>query len=116
MTRDEHLEFCKICVNRKKDMQRGLVCSLTNEIADFDEKCLNYVVDEEENKKVQLLSNEDTSTEKDSGFFGSWKSALLLSAFGFIRAAMHGFHDLFGILFLILGIGWLVIALVGNDK
>jgi hypothetical protein len=98
------------------DMQRGLICSLTNEKADFENNCINYTIDIIEKEKLESKSNKELTRNEDSGFFGSWKSALLLSAFGFIRAAMKGFDDIFGILFFILGIAWLIIALVGNNK
>lgn len=45
MTRDQHLQFCKRCTNRKFDPQQGLVCSLTGRIADFDPTCPNFNVD-----------------------------------------------------------------------
>ena len=46
MTREERLKFCSICQKRQMDMQRGLVCSLTNEYATFDEKCTDFEADE----------------------------------------------------------------------
>ena len=46
MTREERLKFCSICKKRQMDMQRGLVCSLTNEYATFDEKCTDFEADE----------------------------------------------------------------------
>jgi hypothetical protein len=36
MTRDEHLVFCKVCINRAFDPQLGIVCSLTRQHASFD--------------------------------------------------------------------------------
>lgn len=116
MTREEHLKFCKVCINRKMDMQQGLICSITSERADFENNCENYRIDEIEKEKLESKSNEESTKNEDSGFFGSWKSALLLSAFGFIRAALKGFDDIFGIIFFLLGIAWLIIALVGNNK
>lgn len=47
MTREEHLKFCSICKKRQMDIQRGVVCSLTNEYADFEEKCTDFEVDED---------------------------------------------------------------------
>lgn len=46
MTRDQHLEFCKRCLNRKFDAQQGLVCGLTNRIADFEGSCPSFSIDE----------------------------------------------------------------------
>jgi len=35
MTRDQHLEFCSRCTNRKFDSDKGIICGLTNDIATF---------------------------------------------------------------------------------
>jgi antitoxin component YwqK of YwqJK toxin-antitoxin module len=45
MTRDEHLEFCSRCTNRKFDSDQGIICGLTNNIAAFQTTCDNYNVD-----------------------------------------------------------------------
>ncbi len=55
MTRKEHLEFCRRCLNRKLDTKRGLVCKLTDEIADFEDKCENLQIDH----SVQITPKED---------------------------------------------------------
>jgi len=46
MTREQHLVFCKKCSNRKMDMQKGIICSLTEKQADFTEKCPDFKLDE----------------------------------------------------------------------
>jgi antitoxin component YwqK of YwqJK toxin-antitoxin module len=45
MTRDQHLEFCSRCINRKFDSDKGIICSLTNDIAAFETSCDNYKID-----------------------------------------------------------------------
>lgn len=45
MTREEHLEFCRRCLNRKFAPNRGIICSLTGQIADFEKECENFKVD-----------------------------------------------------------------------
>ena len=45
MTRDQHLEFCSRCINRKFDSDKGIICSLTNDIAAFQISCDKYEVD-----------------------------------------------------------------------
>jgi uncharacterized RDD family membrane protein YckC len=42
MTRDEHLLFCKVCINRAFDPQLGIVCSLTRQHANFDPTCPDF--------------------------------------------------------------------------
>ena len=52
MERNEHLEFCKICIHRKMNFKIGLTCGLTNEIADFDDSCPNFEIDEKEKERI----------------------------------------------------------------
>jgi hypothetical protein len=42
MTRDEHLVFCKVCVNRAFDPHLGIVCSLTGQHANFNPTCPDF--------------------------------------------------------------------------
>ncbi len=42
MIREEHLEYCSVCLHRKMDMKKGLLCGLTQEYADFDTSCEQY--------------------------------------------------------------------------
>ncbi len=69
MTRKEHLEFCKKCLNRKFDSKQGLICNVTGRIADFEETCENFKLDEsikEEVNETQIVSNEEIINELDS--------------------------------------------------
>ncbi|MHB1278752.1 MAG: hypothetical protein ACYC1Q_10170 [Bacteroidia bacterium] len=45
MTRKEHLEFCSACSNRAFDPKQGIICGLTNVVADFDPTCDTYEAD-----------------------------------------------------------------------
>ncbi|MGB1031853.1 MAG: toxin-antitoxin system YwqK family antitoxin, partial [Flavobacteriales bacterium] len=42
MTREQRLKFCNKCELRKLDFERGLVCSLTDEFADFEGTCSKF--------------------------------------------------------------------------
>lgn len=53
MTREDRLKSCSICKNRKIDLKKGLICSLTDEYADFEGECNNYIHDQKENQKIQ---------------------------------------------------------------
>ena len=53
MNREYHLSFCKICTNRKSNLEKGLVCSLTNNIADFKDNCSTFDQDKAEFKKYK---------------------------------------------------------------
>jgi hypothetical protein len=46
MTREEQLLFCKQCLNRKMDVSHGLVCSLTGQMATFQDECPDFQRDE----------------------------------------------------------------------
>ncbi len=46
MTREEHLRFCSICVNREFNTRRGIVCSLTSDIAAFEDNCESFINDD----------------------------------------------------------------------
>lgn len=66
MTREEHIQICKYCLNRKFDSTQGLVCNLTGSIADFEDNCVSFQRDEsvkEEVKAPTLLNNEVLTNE-----------------------------------------------------
>lgn len=62
MTREEHLKYCKICINREFDPKQGLICGLTKKIADFEETCPSYLKDENL-PEFKPLEYEDNATE-----------------------------------------------------
>lgn len=51
--RNYHLSFCSICINRKFNFSKGLVCNITDKIANFDKVCENYSCDEKEKEKLE---------------------------------------------------------------
>lgn len=53
MNREEQLAFCKVCVNQKKDLQRGIVCGLRDAIADFEGTCESFLKDESKERKLK---------------------------------------------------------------
>lgn len=62
MTRNEHLEFCKKCLNRKFDSKQGIICNVTNEIADFEASCISFKLDE--TVPVPIAENVETANEE----------------------------------------------------
>lgn len=54
MTREEQLQYCKSCTNRKHDINQGIICELTDQKAAFHDKCADYNTDEsvEANEKI----------------------------------------------------------------
>ena len=45
MTREQQLQFCKICKNHRLDFNRGIICKLTDEPADFEDSCETFEED-----------------------------------------------------------------------
>jgi hypothetical protein len=45
MTRQEQLRQCKKCLNRKYDLNKGVICSLTGDVATFQDKCPDFNLD-----------------------------------------------------------------------
>ncbi|MGL1887378.1 MAG: hypothetical protein OCD76_12765 [Reichenbachiella sp.] len=56
MTREDQLVYCKTCLNRKMDLQEGLLCSLSGAKANFESDCPDYAKDE----TVKDYSNYET--------------------------------------------------------
>ncbi|HSO86190.1 MAG TPA: rhomboid family intramembrane serine protease [Draconibacterium sp.] len=62
MDRTKQLEYCKKCIKQKFDSRQGLICSLTNQKADFENECEHFEID----KAKILLETEKRETEKKS--------------------------------------------------
>jgi len=45
--RKYQLSFCVVCKNKEHSFKEGAICSLTKQKADFQEKCINYILDKE---------------------------------------------------------------------
>lgn len=58
MTREEHLKFCRNCDHRILDLQKGIICKLTNDMADFEDYCPDY-----SGIECQSVSTEIENTE-----------------------------------------------------
>jgi len=68
MTRKEHLEFCNKCLNRKFDSKHGMICNVTGKIADFEESCVNFKLDEAVKESVNEtteINNEEVIIQLD---------------------------------------------------
>lgn len=62
MTREQHLRFCKVCQNQKFDPQRGIVCNLSDEIANFEKSCEWF------DEYVSLLETPGNTSELKNNF------------------------------------------------
>ena len=57
VTREERLHYCRICNNRTLNLQRGLLCSLTNEPATFEHTFPDFSEDLDEKRELKISSN-----------------------------------------------------------
>ena len=64
MTRTEHLKFCSICINQKDDMRKGIICGLTEQIADFEDTCGSFAEDSEVLEQLELEKIENEINDK----------------------------------------------------
>jgi hypothetical protein len=94
MTMDERLEFCRVCENRKMNMQIGMVCGLTSEKPTFTEKCEDFKMDKAEAKNV-LAMRQAAEEEGDNDFFSIEKKGMSKGVMG-------------GILMMVIALGWFV--------
>lgn len=46
MTREEYVAVCKLCTNRKMDIQQGILCKITDEKANYIGECKDFTKDE----------------------------------------------------------------------
>ena len=45
MDRTKQLEYCKKCTKQAFDLKQGIICSLTNQKADFENECGHFEID-----------------------------------------------------------------------
>lgn len=109
-TIDERLVLCQQCHLRAFNAESGLLCSLTNKKPEFTTRCEYFQVDESvKSRTAEVVS------QPPAGFWGSWKPALIMAILGFGRAFLRAYSnqvDPLSIIFMLLGIGWLVMVFV----
>ncbi len=91
-TREQQLEYCRTCQLRKFSNQKGIICSLTDEKADFIYECADYKRDEiaykdwerekEQRKKDELADK--TVGLSVIGLKNSFQAGLLILIVAFI--------------------------------
>lgn len=103
MTRAEQLKYCKVCKKKEFNMQKGIVCSLTNEQATFDDECKDFEADLDAQKVEQDKELEKQKIEERELTGG-------LNSVG-IKSGIAA-----GIILIILGIAWLIGGLLFLDR
>ena len=60
MKREDQVKICSNCTLRKMNFKRGLLCGLTDEFADFEDSCPDFIKEErivqKENKAKAVFS------------------------------------------------------------
>lgn len=56
--REHTLSFCTECLNRKFDLQRGVICKLINEIPSFESTCPDFKEDSEVAQRNAFAQND----------------------------------------------------------
>ena len=56
MTRKEQLAFCSVCKHQKFDAKQGILCGLTDKLADFEVECYDF---EKEKNASQYIAPDD---------------------------------------------------------
>jgi len=59
MNRENQLKFCRKCTKQKFDLQKGIICGVTDEVASFEDNCELFEMDSSvEEDKEALISDE----------------------------------------------------------
>lgn len=75
MNREDQVKFCKICQNRSFSMDKGVICSLTNEPATFVDECPDFKLDD-------VAAQEELAREKKQAEVDLEEETGGLSSFG----------------------------------
>ena len=122
MTIEDQLKFCKVCKNKRMNVQKGIVCGLTGEKPDFNELCPNYEEDPKEVQKVNLIEAEKEKRYKEFVSISGWLFLFLwfgigIGALGTILFTLASYSELsitplLGILLLIYLLCYVVCAVL----
>ena len=88
MTREQHLKFCEKCTNRRLDMKVGLLCNLTGEMADFEDECKYFKLDEAVIEKID--NTKEVEHTNVLGKLSEKKLEKLKSEQKFLKAILTG--------------------------
>ncbi len=74
MNREYQLSFCQTCKNKGFNLQKGIVCSLTDEVATFERSCPDYIEDPEAKLEYESRQQEKKEMDIEEESFGLSKS------------------------------------------
>lgn len=101
MNFSDKIKICATCQKCKRDINRGVLCSLTNEKPTFEDECENYEPDD-----AQLRRQEDMEQQADDNFFKDENPRYSLPGSDWFRTlAIFSFINIFlsmlGVVFII---------------
>ena len=79
MNRDDRLQFCRRCQHQHFDREKGLLCGLTMQAADFEDSCPDFV-----EKKEKPGGSAPLGSEKEVNFFWFAMVIYIIGIFPFI--------------------------------
>lgn len=116
MTREERVKTCETCKHCQKDIERGILCGLTNEYADFDDKCHLYEPSEQQQEEIR--ANRVVARMKAMTRIGlsSYPYAFGIGVYFFIVACLGfaNYGPIITCLFL-LSTGFVLAMVIGAD-
>ncbi|MEO1052374.1 MAG: hypothetical protein AAFX87_17200 [Bacteroidota bacterium] len=76
MDRKQQLEHCKRCVNQQFDMNKGILCGLTNDYATFEGECKDFEPDEVAIRQLdrEAAMHEPTIQTASADRTGNWQT------------------------------------------
>ena len=120
MTRAERVKICETCKHYQKDIERGILCGLTNEYADFDDKCHLYEPSEKQQIKTRarriIARMKESSKSSDKGLsFDGYIAIIGTYLFCLISMLVGDDAKSSIIIPLCLAIGFMLVALICLD-
>jgi hypothetical protein len=126
--REKYLEICLTCTKSTFDRRKGLVCTLTNEQANFDlnQSCPDYVRDEKFARIHTAVKKRVSAAQSDDSTAAFWRPAsivfiiigflLFLSGIvGLLSQIRYGFSAI-SLLFAAIGLTMLSKGIVEFNK
>ena len=69
MEHSARLQFCKVCKQKKFDLNRGIICSLTDNPPTFENTCPDFTPDEKLIEKAKIEYDRKANDKRIGGIF-----------------------------------------------
>ena len=86
MKREDQIKICRICKHRKLNMNTGLFCGLTGHNPDFETKCGNLEIDEQEAARIKQVEQDIKIEERNEKRKAALASFMLFGVGGLLGA------------------------------